>query len=215
MKGHYWKILGFALLLPLGGVVLFLLYGEQFLRINNDDNKRKTDAVVILAGAPFLEDRQRILEGAKLYQQGRGRYIILPLRHATFKWSWVETHYELVNSIPETQIIVGRRTAEDKPEITQFGGTFVEAQKTVRIMHKHQLKSAIIVSSAYHMRRTKIAFDQVRSNPQLQFYFHPVDHTLNPELPWWRDGKYFRRVLGEYKKLLAAYFIYNQKQTRN
>ncbi len=208
MKGHYWKILGITLLLPLCGVFLFLLFGEQFLRINDDDDKRKTDAVVVLAGVPF-EDRQRILEGARLYQQGRGRYIILPLRHPTFKWSWVVTNYELENSIPETHIIVGRRTAADKPEITQFGGTYVEARNTVRLMREHQLKSAIIVSSAYHMRRTRIAFEQVHPNSHLQFYFHPVDRPLNPESPWWRDGKYFRRVLGEYKKLLAAYFIYN------
>lgn len=213
MKRHYWKILSITFLLPLCGVFLFLLFGEQFLRINDDDNKRKTDAVVVLAGAPF-EDRQRILEGARLYQQGRGRYIILPLRHPTFKWSWVETNYELENSVPETHIIVGRRMAADKPEITQFGGTYVEARNTVRIMRKHQLKSAIIVSSAYHMRRTRIAFEQVHPNSHLQFYFHPVDRQLNPESLWWRDGKYFRRVLGEYKKLLAAYFIYNQKQSR-
>jgi uncharacterized SAM-binding protein YcdF (DUF218 family) len=75
-------------------------------------------------------------------------------------------------------------------------------------MQKHQLGSAIIVSSCYHMRRVKMAFESFRKNQRPIFIYHPVQNLGESNRVWWLDINYFRKVLGEYKKLIAAYFIY-------
>ena len=194
----------------LGAVILFLSFGERFLRIVKDDPQTNAGAVVTLAGTPLTEDNQRIREGIRLYQQGRGRYLILPLRHTTFKWSWAVDNYKLEQSIPDAHLLIGRSTPPDDPVIAQYGGTYVEAKKTVGIMRQHGIQSAIVVSSAYHMRRAEIAFEQCAKGYDLQFYYHPVERASASGSPWWTDSRYVYRILREYKKLLAAYFIYNR-----
>lgn len=187
---------------------IFFLAGEKFLRVKSDSRSQKADAVVVLAGSP-KEDKGRIEEGSALIRQGKGRYLILPLRHSAIEWPWAVQYYGLHEALPEDKVLIGRSTKIDDPLIERFGGTYVEAIKTVRIMRDLDLTSAIIVSSAYHMRRAQMAFEQFRQPGRLEFYYHPVDSERRPKQPWWTDTEYVARVLQEYKKLLAAYFIYN------
>lgn len=187
---------------------IFFLAGEKFLRVKSDSRSQKADAVVVLAGSP-KEDKGRIEEGSALIRQGKGRYLILPLRHSAIEWPWAVQYYGLHEALPEDKVLIGRSTKIDDPLIERFGGTYVEAIKTVRIMRDLDLTSAIIVSSAYHMRRAQMAFELFRQPGRLEFYYHPVDSERRPKQPWWTDMEYVARVLQEYKKLLAAYFIYN------
>ncbi|MGD2010542.1 MAG: YdcF family protein [Desulfobacterales bacterium] len=189
-------------------VFIFFLAGETFLRIESDSQNQRADAVVVLAGSP-KEDKGRIEEGSALIRQGKGRYLILPLRHSAIDWPWAVQHYGLQAALAEDKVLIGRSTKTDEPLIDRFGGTYVEAIMTVRIMRDLDLASAIIVSSAYHMRRAQIAFEQFRQPGRFEFYYHPVDSERRPKQPWWTDMAYVARVLQEYKKLLAAYFIYN------
>ena len=189
-------------------VFIFFLAGEKFLRIESDSQNQRADAVVVLAGSP-KEDKGRIEEGSALIRQGKGRYLILPLRHSAIDWPWTVQYYGLPEALPEDKVLIGSSTEIDEPLIDRFGGTYVEAIKTVRIMRDLDLATAIIVSSAYHMRRAKIAFDQFRQPGRFEFYYHPVDSERKARQPWWTDTAYVARVLQEYKKLLAAYFIYN------
>jgi uncharacterized SAM-binding protein YcdF (DUF218 family) len=185
-------------------VFVFLLEGEKFLCIQNDEPSVNTDAVVILAGAP-REDIKRVKEGIDLFRRGKVKYIIFPSRHKVFTWSWVSKNYRISAKIPEYKVIIGT----EYPQITSnYGGTYTEALKTVAIMQKHQLGSAIIVSSCYHMRRTKMAFDSCRIDGRPTFYYHPVKNFDESNRVWWTDINYFHKVLDEYKKLIAAYFIY-------
>lgn len=189
-------------------VVIFFLTGEKFLRVKSDSRGQRADAVVVLAGSP-KEDKGRIEEGSVLIRQGKGRYLILPLRHSAIDWPWAVQYYGLHKALPEDKVLIGRSTKIDEPLIDRFGGTYVEAIKTVRIMRDLDFTSAIIVSSAYHMRRAQIAFEQFRQPGRFEFYYHPVDSERRTKQPWWTDTEYVARILQEYKKLLAAYFIYN------
>ena len=211
-KGCILKIIAVAFTAILGLAILFLAFGEKFLRIEDGLSHTQADAIVIMAGnvGESSEDGQRIHEGAGLFNHGRGRYIILPLRHATITWPWVAEHYRINHPIPEDRLLIGRATPSDEQTIIQYGGTYAEARKSVEIMRQHRMESAIIVSSAYHMRRVKIAFEQSGKNLDLQFYYHPVDRSNTSGSFWWTDSRYVFRVLKEYRKLLAAYFIYNR-----
>jgi hypothetical protein len=181
--------------------------GERFLRVADKNIPRIVDAVVVLAGSPD-EDRRRVLEGAAYYHQGRTRFIILPTRHHTLTWSWVMRHYKIDPVIPETSVIIGTYDQKDHKLLNQYGGTYIEAQKTMLIMLKYKIKTAVIVSSDYHMRRAKMAFEKARQNSSQKFFYHPVLTKYASDKPWWMITEYRQRILREYKKLLAAMFIY-------
>lgn len=196
-------------LVALAGIATtaFIFGGEVFLSVNSDDGKLTADAIVVLAGASG-EDNLRVIEGNKLYQQGRGRFVILPLRHPTFKWQWAVKNYHLVDPAPEQRVLIGRSGKKDRRLITDYGGTFLEALKTIKIMDKNGLNSAIVISSSYHMRRVRFAFNKAGSDRTLQFYYHPVANNKPAGKLWWTSPGYFKHIIREYKKLIAAYFIY-------
>ena len=76
-------------------------------------------------------------------------------------------------------------------------------------MRENNLKSAIIVSSAYHIRRAKMAFQAVGKNHESKFFYHPVTVSFRNKKIWWMNKKYFFKILEEYTKLIASYVAYN------
>ena len=193
-------------LLVLCSVLLFLIEGEAFLCVESDNGGINADAIVVLAGAAG-EDNLRVAEGNALYRKGRGRFVILPLRHPTFKWRWAIENYDLIQPVPDSKVLIGHTLPDDKQVIFDYGGTFLEALKTIQIMESHGLRSAIVISSAYHMRRVRVAFENANYR-SFQFFYHPVANSRSENGIWWTDLGYFKHILQEYKKLIAAYFIY-------
>jgi uncharacterized SAM-binding protein YcdF (DUF218 family) len=191
----------------MGSVWLFMFAAVKFLRVADKHLPQKADAVVILAGSPN-EDRIRVLEGIAHFHQGRVRYIILPSRHPTFKWSWAVRHYQIDSFIPASKVIIGTYNQNDRQLRPRYGGTYVEALKTAQIMTKYNMRTAIVISSGYHMRRVKMAFENAPKNFNHKYYYQPVKVFDTAGRPWWTIKEYRHRVLREYKKLLAAYFIY-------
>jgi uncharacterized SAM-binding protein YcdF (DUF218 family) len=201
------KIYAILASMILTAVIVFLINGEKFLCVNDDAPSVTTDAVVILAGNS-REDVMRVREGIELFRKGKVSYLIFPSRHRVFTWSWVAKNYRIPYKIPEYKVFIGTDSPKDQRITSNYGGTYNEALKTVAIMQKHQLTSAIIVSSCYHMRRVKLAFESVRADGNPTFVYHPVENLNESNRFWWIDTDYLIKVLDEYKKLMAAYFIY-------
>lgn len=189
-------------------MVAFLLLGEEFLRVSTDRKDQPVDAIVVMAGSPS-EDRRRIEAAISLFHQRKARYLILPMRHPTFTWSWAVNTYHLQPSVPIQRILIGRSGDSDEVDLATVGGTFVEARKAANLLISYELVSAVVVSSAYHMRRSRMAFDQMRKIPPLQFFYHPAEHS---DPMWWTRQKKFRQILREYKKLIAALVLYPSQQ---
>jgi uncharacterized SAM-binding protein YcdF (DUF218 family) len=163
---------------------------------------------VALAGPPD-EDRERVLVAVDLLQAEEADLLLLPVRHRALEWSWFVRKYRIRTPLPEDRVIIGREENSKGRSWPDPGGTFAEARKTIEIMRRHHLQSAVVVSSGYHMRRARLAFERANPDPALVFYFHPVD-VLDPEDsgPWWMNGGYALRVADEYIKLAGGYLFY-------
>ena len=185
-------------------LAVFLIFGERFLRLHTDRRADRADAVIALAGAP-AEDRRRILASIELLHQKKATYLILPIRHPAFTWSWVIRNYDLSSRLPANQILIGRAGKDGEEALQRYGGTFAEAQKSVELMQQLGLRSAVVVSSGYHMRRVALAFKQNGKTTDLDFSYHPVG-TIEPL--WWTNREKLRRILREYQKLIVALFLY-------
>jgi len=162
----------------------------------------------VLAGPPD-EDRERVLVAVDLVQAEEAGLLLLPVRHRALEWPWFVRKYRIRTPVPEDRVIIGREENSKSRSWLDPGGTFAEARKTIEIMRQHNLHSAVVVSSGYHMRRARLAFERASPDPGLVFYFHPVD-VLDPEDsgPWWMNGGYALRVADEYIKLAGGYLFY-------
>jgi uncharacterized SAM-binding protein YcdF (DUF218 family) len=189
--------------------LVFLLIGETFLRVEREPINGKVDAVVVLAGG-HPEDKHRIEKGLALIRRGKAGVLILPLRHPAFRWSWAVDFYGLPSDASAVSVLIGRSTPAEAQWLDDYGGTYTEARKTKEIMRRHRLHSAIVVSSAYHMRRAAMAFSRFENESALQFFYQSVDPARSRSAPWWMNGDYVIKLLKEYRKVAAAYLVYRR-----
>lgn len=192
----------------IGGLVAFFIGGNDFLCAEPGQPAQRVDVAVVLAGPPD-EDRERVLVAVDLVQAEEAGFLMLPVRHRALGWPWFVRQYRIRTPVPEDRVIIGREENSKSRSWPDPGGTFAEARKTIEIMRRHHLNSAVVVSSGYHMRRARLAFERANPDLGLMFYFHPVD-VLDPEDsgPWWMNGGYALRVADEYIKLAGGYLFY-------
>lgn len=185
----------------------FLWQGENFLDVNDGDACKSAEATVIMAGSPD-EDRRRVLEGVEVFQDAGSRCLILPVRHKVVTWRWLVKHYGISTFIPDSRVLIGRHKPADRMSAEEFDWTFAEANKAVQLMVANKVGSAVIVSSRYHMRRVRLAFERTVGNNGITLCYRSVKRRERGMRPWWLDFSRLRRVVKEYAKLLAAVFAY-------
>lgn len=186
--------------------VLFVWYGEEFLEYGSDSACENPQVVVVLAGSPH-EDPGRVVEGAALFEDKSADYLMFPLRHPAIKWTWLVKKYGVKKNIPKEKVLFGRARVKDQKTDRDLGGTFNEAEMTIRLMEEKKITSAVVVTSGYHIRRSRLAFQRALKGRDLSFCFHGVKRKAGMG-PWWLDREQLFRVIGEYKKLIGAYFMY-------
>ena len=186
---------------------LFIWQGDRFLSATNDGDCKRPQAIVVLAGSTREEDPGRVKEGAVVFEEKGSDYLIFPLRHPRINWSWLVEKYHIKTKVPKERVLIGRASVADRKINQELGGTFTEAEMTIRIMSEKEIRSALVVTSGYHIRRARLAFARAKKGQGTTFCFHAVGRP-NDKIPWWLDKDYLFRVLGEYKKLVGSYFLY-------
>jgi hypothetical protein len=195
-------------------IFLFLWQGEAFLTIDNADDCNNVDAVIVLAGGP-KDDSLRVKRGVEIAHSRGAEYLILPLRNSGITWSWLVDQYGIETPLSDKRVLIGNPKPDDRHIFKRYGGTFLEAKKTITIMLEHHLHSAVVVSSGYHMRRSKLAFETAKEKHPIQFCYHPI-HKHSTKTPWWLDFSYLQRVVIEYGKLasMCAIIVFDNRWER-
>lgn len=203
----YRAVMGLLVLL-LGCVAAFLVWGREALSNRDHPLQEPFELVVVLAG-PLDEDGRRVAAATELARNSENRFLLLPLRHRALTWPWFVRHYRIEPPLPEERVIIGRPEGSKRAETADLGGTFAEARKTMTVMQERGFRSAVIVTSGYHIRRARLAFQRAVTDPGLTFQFHAMDSAeKEPGFSWWLDGKSLMRVADEYWKLAAGYAFY-------
>lgn len=189
--------------------VLFLAVFVTFLtRIDMQERDilhNPVDAVIVLAGCPD-EDRQRLTEGVRLVEQGYDRYLILPLRDSGLCWETLQKLYGVGRSIPKEKVLIGRTEHVDSAVLKYCGGTFGEAVLTMSLMQAKSLRSAVVVSSRYHIPRVRLAFQKLNTRNHLALSYHPVGEPETDKLL--SSARALAKRLVEYGKFFTALFVY-------
>jgi uncharacterized SAM-binding protein YcdF (DUF218 family) len=169
----------------------------------------RADAIVVLSGSKVYAERAR--RAAELFREGRAPRVILTNDNQQSGWSEEQQSNPLFMQraaavleeagVPEASI-------EMLPQ--EVGSTFEEAQVMREYAASHNLRSILVVTSAYHSRRALWTWRRV-------FAGEPVEIGLDAVAPgeqtpvaatWWMRPSGWPLVAGEYFKLVYYWFHY-------
>lgn len=169
------------------------------------------DAIVVLAGsAAYIE---RTHKAAFIYKQGAAQKILLTSDGEQAGWSQREQRTPpfvelakrelMANGVPESVI---------KILAPKVSGTIKEAELLSEIAAANRWKSLLIVTSAYHTRRSLRTFERVFANDGIDTNIGIIPALIGQQSPqpfdWWLSRNGWKDVAGEYVKSVYYYFNY-------
>ena len=159
------------------------------------------DVIVILSGSNVY--RERAQRAAQLYAEGLAPLILLTNDTTRGGWStklqtnpqFVERAKEelLIRGVPETSILVAPQPV---------ASTYDEASAVRQFVVDRKIQSVLLVTSAFHSRRTLWTFKKVLADTGvgIGLEFSSVPSTTS-SLFWWFSPQGWRNVAGEYVKM--------------
>lgn len=128
-------------------IILMLIVTSVIDSFNHSETDRpqKADVIIMLGGG----DKGRMEKAAELYHEGYADYVIITPESADIYPQSTEFAVEL--GIPEDAII----------EEYEATSTYTNAVESFKIMDEHGFDSALVVTSDYHLKRSKLIYDRV------------------------------------------------------
>ena len=164
-------------------------------------NIEPSDVIIVLTG-----DTERFKFGVSLYKQGYAPYIMqtidkgASLRLAKVHLKWVDIIKEASQKegIPTSALLL----------VEGITSTYDDARFTLDTMLAKNLKSAIVVSSPYHMRRVRMIFERIYKETGILLHYQPVKDSWFRIERWWSREDELIIVFNEYVKLFYYWFHY-------
>lgn len=198
-KTHVFRLLAltalFFYLLILFTHRFWLPFVADFLVLQN--HSRHADLIVV--ATPF---RPRFLHALNLMQKGYADQILL-VGDTRIKMLWSgKTSVELAKNEA-----VKRGISQSIIHAKHSTGTRVDALQTKLLMISLGLKSALVISDPYNMRRLKMIFDHVFKGSGMKLAFAPTDQKRPSPDYWWLSPHSFVYVIKEWIKLPMNYYL--------
>ena len=188
--------LRFSLLFIVSLFVIIAIFAGRFLIVNEQPSK--VDAIVVLGG----DQGSRIQYAVKLYNAGYAPYLVIsggPVYQNDTMAELMKAHaVEL--GVPKESILLENNA----------DSTYNNAVLTKELLLQHNFKSAIIVSSNYHIRRVNLIFSNVFKNTDISLTYSGVQNDIkgnnhdeyNPK-KWWANRESAYHTMMEYVKMFA------------
>ncbi|ETT45151.1 hypothetical protein C162_21478 [Paenibacillus sp. FSL R7-269] len=184
------------LYLPVLLIVVLFLGAGRFLPVS--ETPKQADVIIILSGGGG-----RVEQGVQLFQKGYAPQLLLSNAKEITGPAGDMRGTALSMGIPESAILT-----EDAAE-----STYQNAQLTLPIMQQKGFKSAIVVSSDFHMRRVKFIFDHVYRKSGIELTYIGADSGYNAKA-WWSDRYSRETTFNEYIKMIGNAFGYNGPEAK-
>lgn len=177
--------------------VLIITVGVLFCVIQShliiDEEAKPSDVIVVLSGSI---NGEREIKARTLLKEGfSNEDLIIPSPYTNdVKKIYDKLAIDTQNILPETNAT----------------STYTNAENILKLMNEKDFKSAIIVSSDYHMRRVKLSFERVKKKNDYKISLNYVAayHEVNgKELPWYKAGRYPRYVATEEFFKVIGYYL--------
>lgn len=193
-------------------VLLFAawIFSAPFLakRLIVEKPLERADVILVLAGSSVFQERTQ--KAADLFKQGIAPKIILTDDGEKGGWSKIERRNPLFVEMAQKNLIAEGVPSEAIEIIKPNGsGTIYEAQIFSEKVSQTNWKSVLLVTSAYHTRRTLWTFEKELKDENITVGIVSVAVGQQTPLPdfWWISPRGWSSVAGEYVKSFY-YWIY-------
>lgn len=198
------KIIIAFLILFIGWIFLAPLLAENLIV---EKPLEKADAILVLSGSSVYKERTH--KAAEIYKKGVAKKILLSDDGGLAGWSVKEQRNPPFIYLAEQELIAQGVAKEDieflAPKVT---GTIYEARNMRKKIEKEKWRSIVIVTSAYHTKRSLWTFEKVIGRKvNIGINSSPTGEQTPPPYIWWISPNGWRFVAGEYVKFLV-YWIY-------
>jgi uncharacterized SAM-binding protein YcdF (DUF218 family) len=160
----------------------------------------RADAILVLSGSSRIAERNHL--AAQLFLEGRAPRIILTNDNQQMGWDTKQQRnplsYEWARRVLESDGVPSSQIDVILPPVY---GTYDELERVRSYVEQHQLRSVLVVTSAYHSRRTWWTIHQVFKDKSVDFGMTPASPTLSP-WSWWLHFSGWKMVPGEYVKMV-------------
>ncbi|HHW36309.1 MAG TPA: YdcF family protein [Bacillales bacterium] len=164
-----------------------------------DETAEKSDAIIVLGGEIKGERTKRAVG---LYNQGFAQTLIFS---DGTDLSW---RTKAVDEMIVLASELGVPDAAIKKE-TDSRSTYENAVYSKKLMLDHGFKSAIVVTTDWHSKRSKFIFDKVFAGSDIQLtYANAPDDRIDSLQDWWKDSEKQQIVLTEWAKFIVYWLKY-------
>jgi uncharacterized SAM-binding protein YcdF (DUF218 family) len=201
------KVLSFFLLLFFIWIFLAPFLAENLIVEKPLDT---ADAILVLGGSHTYLERTR--KAAELYKKGTAAKIYLTDDGEQAGWSQIEQRNPWFVELARKSLIANG-VAPENIEILQpqVSGTIDEARLLAETAKRANLKSILIVTSAYHTRRALTTFERAFAENNLPTELGIASAPPGIQTPaprfWWLSVFGWQIVAGEYVKSFG-YWVY-------
>ncbi|HEX8287343.1 MAG TPA: YdcF family protein [Pyrinomonadaceae bacterium] len=201
------KVLIICLALFLGWIFIAPFLAESLIV---EKPLEKADAILVLGGSSVYVERTQ--KAAEIYKTGVAPVIFLTDDGERTGWSKIEKR-----NVPYVEMaqrsLISQGVAPDaivvlQPQVT---GTIYEARVLAQKAKAENLQSVLLVTSAYHTRRTLWTFERLFAENNVKTELGIVAPATGEQTPppfiWWLSPRGWGLVAGEYVKFLV-YWVY-------
>jgi uncharacterized SAM-binding protein YcdF (DUF218 family) len=173
---------------------LFVAFAPGFLFTGNIP--QKADAVVLFVGPG---NEARIDEARHLIKEGYAHYLLIPSTGEMFTANAVGGIVKIAVDQPRGDLFLRIRIAANYKKY--FENTHIEALEAKRMLDSLGLKSAMLVSSGYHMRRIRMIAGRVFDAQKYSITCNPARWQASFTAGDWLDEEKCRIIVSEYVKI--------------
>ncbi len=189
MKDFFKIYLGHITYIILGILFALFIWGSGFLIFIYSLNKpmpemnRNMDAIIILTGGS-----NRIKQGVELFKKGLSDKVFISGVYKDTNLKDLISDYKDL----ECCIELGYKAKD----------TLGNAIETRDWIAGKDIKSIILVTANYHIKRSMLEFTRV--NKELEIIPYPIKPASSNGVEWWRNKKSIMIIINEYNKFIGA-----------
>ena len=178
-----------------------LKYIGNWLIIN--DKLKKVDVIIVISG----DKGERLQYAVNLFHRQYADYLLVSgCTHVEHVDSYTPAmrNQALSRGVPSENIIM---------DLGSNSGTGDQAINVIKIMKEEKFNSAILVTSNYHTKRTKMIFQRACQKDHIELLIsYPIMDSSHFD-EWWKNGSKRKMVIYELIKLVWYWFSFSGSNT--
>jgi uncharacterized SAM-binding protein YcdF (DUF218 family) len=155
------------------------------------DKLVKADTILVYAGDA---NGERVAQAVELYKKGYGKFLLMSGGPAIWHQTYADNMREQAKSlgVAEKDILIQDRSRS----------TYEDAKFSLPMLKAKKVRSVILVTSPYHMRRARRTTRRLYDKENIKVIAYPVQNSEFKVKGWWKRHDATQAVVWEYEAFI-------------